>query len=150
MTEEEILRNQKWRLGVIRHAEEVTGNVAETCRYFGISRTIYYRWYRKYKKYGIDGLKDKYRPHLKNQKQNRSEIISKIVYLRENYHFGPGKIQMYLERYHNVIISKTAIFRILKELNMNRLPDNYGDIKLIWMGAKDTRGFNWDISQTRN
>lgn len=26
------------RLAVIRHAEEVTGNVAQTCRYFGITR----------------------------------------------------------------------------------------------------------------
>jgi len=37
MTEKEILRNQKWRLGFIRHAEQITGNVAKTCRYFGIS-----------------------------------------------------------------------------------------------------------------
>jgi transposase-like protein len=29
---------------MIKHAEEVTGNVAMTCRYYGISRTAYYRW----------------------------------------------------------------------------------------------------------
>jgi hypothetical protein len=30
------------RLAVLLHAEEVTGNVAMTCRYFGISRQPYY------------------------------------------------------------------------------------------------------------
>lgn len=57
MTEREILRNQKWRLGIIQHAEEATGNVAKTCRYFGINRSIYYRWYERYRKYGVEGLK---------------------------------------------------------------------------------------------
>jgi hypothetical protein len=28
------------RLAVLRHVEEVTGNVAMTCRYFGISRQL--------------------------------------------------------------------------------------------------------------
>ena len=31
MSEKEILRNQRWRLGIIRHAKEVTGNVAKAC-----------------------------------------------------------------------------------------------------------------------
>ena len=39
MLRNEILRNQRWRLGINRHAEEVTHNVAKTCRYFGLSRT---------------------------------------------------------------------------------------------------------------
>lgn len=31
-------RQVKRRLAIHRHAEEVTGNIAMTCRYFGISR----------------------------------------------------------------------------------------------------------------
>jgi hypothetical protein len=38
MTEQEQQRLVKRRLAIIQHAEEVTGNVAQTCRYFGISR----------------------------------------------------------------------------------------------------------------
>ncbi|ONK12587.1 helix-turn-helix domain-containing protein [Streptomyces sp. MP131-18] len=41
-------REAKRRLAVIRHVEEVTGNVAQTCRYYGISRQAYYIWYRRY------------------------------------------------------------------------------------------------------
>ena len=38
MTEQELTRRATRRRAIIRHAEEVTGNVALTCRYYGISR----------------------------------------------------------------------------------------------------------------
>jgi hypothetical protein len=34
-------REAKRRLAIIRHVEEVTGNVVLTCRYYGISRQAY-------------------------------------------------------------------------------------------------------------
>jgi len=42
MSKAEILSNQRKRLGVIRHYEEVTHNVSKTCRYFGISGIAFY------------------------------------------------------------------------------------------------------------
>ncbi len=41
-------REAKRRLAIIRHVEEVSGNVALTCRYFGTSRQAYYSWYPRY------------------------------------------------------------------------------------------------------
>jgi len=124
MSEREILRNQKWRLGIICHAKEVTNNVAKTCRYYGISRQVFYRWYERYEKEGPEGLRDRSRRPLNSPRATKIEIVAKIVYLRENYHFGPWKIQMYLQRYHAIEMSKTGIWRILKRLNINRLPNN--------------------------
>jgi hypothetical protein len=46
---------------------------------------------------------------------------NKIIYLRQNYHFGPAKIQMYLKRYHDVEISSSGVWRILKRLDLNLL-----------------------------
>jgi hypothetical protein len=37
MTERELERRAQRRLAVLRHVEEVSGNVAATCRYYGIS-----------------------------------------------------------------------------------------------------------------
>ena len=48
MTDKELDRNAARRLAIIKHAQEVTGNVAMTCRYYGISRQVFYRWYRRY------------------------------------------------------------------------------------------------------
>src|SRR6185437_10067336 len=64
MTERELERRAQRRLGVLRHVEEVSGNVAATCRYYGISRQCYYGWLRRYEADGLDGLKDRSsRPH---------------------------------------------------------------------------------------
>ena len=41
MSEPQLPREVKRRLAIIRHAEEVTGNLALTCRYYGISRQCY-------------------------------------------------------------------------------------------------------------
>jgi len=37
MTEKEVIRIQRWRLAIICHAQEVSHNVAKTCRYYGIA-----------------------------------------------------------------------------------------------------------------
>ena len=52
MTERELSRGAARRLAIIQHVEEVTGNVAMTCRYFGISRHTYYFWLRRYQQLG--------------------------------------------------------------------------------------------------
>ena len=122
MSEKEILRLQKWRLGVLHHVEEVTHNVAKTCRYYGIGRTAYYEWLNRYQKEGEEGLRDKSRRPHNSPMATPVEIVAKVVYLRQTYHFGPLRIKMYLERYHGIGVNRSSIWKILKRLNMNLLP----------------------------
>jgi transposase InsO family protein len=122
MTEQVLDRQQKHRLAVLRHAEEISGNVAATCRYYGISRQMFYTWQRRYDAEGVDGLKARSRRPKTSPNATHAEVVGKIIYLRQNYHFGPGKISMYLKRYHDVDISSSGVWRILKRLEMNRLP----------------------------
>ena len=68
MTERELARIAARRLAIIRHAEEVTGSVARTCRYYGISRPTYYKWLRRYEELGIEGLRDRSRRPLTSPK----------------------------------------------------------------------------------
>jgi transposase InsO family protein len=122
MTERELARAAAHRLAIIRHAQEVTGNVALTCRYFGITRQAYYIWLRRYQEHGLEGLRDRSRrPHV-SPNATRAEVVGKIIYLRQSYHFGPHKIAMYLMRYHDIQISPSGIWRILRRLDMSRLP----------------------------
>ena len=44
MTEQQLARMAKRRLAILRHAEEITGNVSLTCRYYGISRQVWRPW----------------------------------------------------------------------------------------------------------
>jgi hypothetical protein len=43
--------------------------------------------------------------------------VEKIIYLRQNYRFGPHNIAMHLNRYHEVTISPSGVWRILKRLD---------------------------------
>ena len=43
------------KLKVFAHTEQI-GNVAFTCRYFGISRDTFYRWRKSYQSKGEFGL----------------------------------------------------------------------------------------------
>jgi transposase len=116
MTERDLERRAQRRLAVLRHVEEVSFNVAATCRYYGISRQCYYGWLRRYEADGLDGLKDRsQRPHH-SPRATQMEVVEKIIWLWKHYHFGPAKIAMYLARYHDVTISVSGVWRILKRL----------------------------------
>jgi transposase InsO family protein len=121
-SERELERRAQHRLAIVEHAEEVTGSVAATCRYFGISRQVFYRWKHRYEDEGLDGLRDRSSKPHRSPNATEVDIVGKIVYLRQTYHFGPEKIAMYLKRYHDVTVSKSGVWRILKRLDMNRLP----------------------------
>jgi len=55
----------------------------------------------------------------------RTEVVGKIIYLRQHDHFSPAKIAMHLKRYHEIQISNSGVWRILKRLEAQppaRLP----------------------------
>ena len=96
--------------------------MAQTCRYYGISRQVFYVWHRRYETEGLAGLRDRSTRPAHCPHETPAEVIEKIIYLRQNYHFGPAKISMYLKRYHDVQVSNSGVWRILKRLDLNRLP----------------------------
>jgi transposase InsO family protein len=113
-----------WRFKVIQQAAERSRNIARTCRHFGISRQALYRWKRRFDAQGAVGLAD--RPSTPHRSPNATsrEVISKILYLRQTYHFGPGKIADYLKRFHQQSLAVSSVHRILARHGLNRLPSN--------------------------
>jgi transposase InsO family protein len=124
VTQRELDRQAERRLGILRHAEEVTGSVAKTCRYYGITRQTFYKWKRRYESEGLSGLRDRSKRPKSSPRATPTEVVGKVIYLRTNYHFGPQKISMYLQRYHEITISPSGVWRILRRLDMSRLPSN--------------------------
>ena len=134
MDDREQQRKIRHRLAVLRHADEVSGNVSATCRYYGISRQCFYKWQRRYEEDGEHGLRDRSsQPHY-SPNATSTEVVGKIMYLRQHYHFGPSKISMYLARYHDITISSSGVYRVLKRLGLNRLPasQRYKQHKKRW------------------
>ncbi|WP_374207473.1 IS481 family transposase [Streptomyces sp. FB2] len=100
----------------------MSGNIAATCRYYGISRQCFYTWRRRFEAEGLDGLKDRSSAPHHTPHATTADVVEKILWLRRQYHFGPAKIAMYLQRYHDVAISTSGVWRILKKVGLNRLP----------------------------
>jgi transposase len=122
MDDREQQRKVRHRLAVLRHAEEVTGSVSATCRYYGVSRQVFYKWRRRFEEEGESGLRDRSSVPFNSPNATKVEVVGKIMYLRQHYHFGPQKISMYLKRYHDVQIGHSGVYRVLKRVGLNRLP----------------------------
>ena len=134
MDDREQQRRIRHRLAVLRHADEVSGNVSATCRYCGISRQCFNKWQRRYEEHGEEGLRDRSSQPHRSPNATSTEVVGKIMYLRQHYHFGPAKISMYLARYHDITISSSGVYRVLKRLGLNRLPasQRYKQHKKRW------------------
>lgn len=89
------LREIARKLRVLRHAED-TGQVAKTCRYFGVSCSSFYRWRVAYLKLGEAGQVN--RPPIPNLHANRIpiEIEEKVLHRCSKYHLGPMRIVRYM------------------------------------------------------
>ncbi len=51
-------RKVKARVRMLQHAQRVSGNVSQTCRFFGVSRALFYIWKKRFAKNGLAGLRD--------------------------------------------------------------------------------------------
>jgi transposase InsO family protein len=123
MTKGEQARVMAWRLRVLRQAAGEQ-NVARVCRRFGISRKSFYKWKRRHAEHGDAGLCDRARTPQHCPRATAREVVSKILYLRQHYHFGPGRIAAYLRRFHQIAIATSSVHRILTRHGMPRLPAN--------------------------
>ncbi len=119
--EREIRRKRR----VLKHAVE-SGNVAKTCRYFGVPRSSFYRWRNAYQEHGEEGLRCKKSIAKSHPNQTPDEIVEKILHLRQKYHFGPVRIMWYMARYHQMRVSDATIYRVLKRHGVSRLPGKVG------------------------
>ena len=81
----------------LEHAAR-TGNVRQTCRYFGIPRSLFYVWRAAYEREGTAGLINKKPCAHSHPKTTAPAIVEQILHLRRTYHLGPIRIVWYLER----------------------------------------------------
>ena len=84
MTKAEQARLVTWRSRILQHASGENRAVAQTCRYFGISRKTYYKWKRRHTAHGDAGLCDRPRAPQRSPHATPPEVVSKILYLRQH------------------------------------------------------------------
>jgi len=124
MTKTEQMRQVSWRLRLLACAADGDRDVARTCRHFGVSRKTFYKWKRRHQELGDAGLADQARTPRRSPGAMPSDVVSKLLYLRQNYHFGAGRIRDYLKRFHQITVAAGSVHRILVRHGMGRLPTN--------------------------
>ena len=92
------------------------------CRRFGISRKSFYQWKRRHAEQGDAGLCDRPRTPKCSPRATAREVVSNILYLRQHYHCGPGRIAAYWQRFHQIAIAVSSVPRILTRHGMHRRP----------------------------
>jgi transposase InsO family protein len=122
MTKSEQARLVAWRARLLTAARDNTRSVAKTCRHFGISRQAFYKWKKRYDADGDSGLCNRSTVPQRSPRATAKEVVSKVLHLRQTYHFGPGKIAAYLERFHQIAIARSTVHRVLMRHGLNRLP----------------------------
>ena len=74
-------RDIKRKLRVLNHAKNI-GNIRITCRYFGVSRAIFYRWRNAYDQFGEEGLINK-KPCPENRALRMPVEIEEKIFISE-------------------------------------------------------------------
>ena len=89
-----------------------------TCEKYHISRTIYYRWLKRYKTSGIKGL-DNIEKNFIPPNKTKSETTNTVINLiKAHPHYGPRSIKYLLDEVGENI-SESAVYNIMKRNNLS-------------------------------
>ena len=115
----EAHRKAKARLRMLEHAEKISRNVEKTARFFGVARSSFYYWRKRYREEGYEGLFDRIRGSIRHPLKTPSHIEALILKVRKERGYGAIRLSYHLERYHAVYVSPATIHRIFRA---NKLP----------------------------
>ena len=107
-----------FRLHVLHRAQEL-GNVSAACREAGISRTLYYRWKKRFTHYGVDGLHPRRtathpgRPVQLDSTKERRIVAMALAWPT----WGPQRLSDQL-RMESIAVSATTVWRALHRLGL--------------------------------
>ncbi|HLC35895.1 MAG TPA: IS481 family transposase [Anaerolineales bacterium] len=112
---------QQSRLRVIVRAQQM-GNVSKACREFGIPRSLFYRWRKRYLAYGPDGLRPGHagarrgRPPTLSMQAERAVLALALVWPT----WGPLRLsqQLALPEHGGWELAASTIYRLLKRTGL--------------------------------
>lgn len=98
-------------------SEGIKYGVSKTCSKYNISRTIYYRWLKRYKELGIEGLDDIQKNFTPVNKTDEKVEAALFNLIKTYPTYGPRALKYLLEEIGHVI-SESAVFNIMKRHNL--------------------------------
>ena len=107
------------RLRVMRRAQEL-GSVSAACREAGISRTLFYRWRKRFERYGPDGLHPRRRQARRGRPPQTPPHVERLVvgFALAWPTWGPGRLAAQLARQGLAHLSPSTVQRILRRAGL--------------------------------
>jgi transposase InsO family protein len=95
-------------------------NVSATCRHFDITRSLFYKWYTRFRQLGIKGLETKSRrPSKVRHRQITIETQNKIAQVRrDNPAWSKYKVAHILKRDHGLMVSSSSVNRVFHDQHL--------------------------------
>jgi transposase InsO family protein len=117
MTLEDSIRIS--RLRVIRRAQNL-GSISAACREVGISRTLFYRWQKRFERYGPDGLHPRRRQAARGRPvRTAPHLEQRVVGLALAWPtWGCGRLAAQLARDGSTRLSPSTVQRILRRTGL--------------------------------
>jgi transposase InsO family protein len=84
----------------------------------------FYKWKKRFQTGDPASLCDRSRAPHHSPRATPQNVVRKMLYLRQAYHFGPGRIAAYLKRFHGISVAVSSVHRLLGKHGMRRLPAN--------------------------
>lgn len=109
-----MLLNSK--LSLLKRAEEIN-NISKACRELGFSRSIYYKYLKRYLKHKREGLYDKKRSKPVMPNETRKEIVNQILKYSTKY---PTYIPARIANELGSIVYPAIVYNILKKYKLNK------------------------------
>jgi transposase InsO family protein len=107
------------RLRAIQRAQAL-GNVTAVCRELGISRTLFYRWRRRFDRYGVDGVHPRRQRARRGRPLQVSAEVERLVLsvAISTGTWGCGRIAAYLTRTWRLRIAPSTVQRVLRRVGL--------------------------------
>jgi transposase InsO family protein len=106
-------------------------NVSKTCRYFGISRKTFYKWYARYEPNNLWKLIDQPTiPHKKRQREITREQEMRVVMLRKRYiTYSKIKLSHIYKRTYGETLTSWKIQKVIEKYQLYKNPTKTAQIK---------------------
>jgi hypothetical protein len=106
---------------MLQHAQRLNGNASQTCRFFGVSRALFYFWKQRYEKHGVAGLRDMSRRPHHIRFHIPPETVSVILRVRMERRCGAVRVSLNLKPHYHAYVSPTTILKIFHRHHIGRI-----------------------------
>lgn len=124
--------SQTEKMEIIRTVEKSEVGIKRTLLEFGISKSTFYSWYKRYTEKGFDGLapnkRQQDRVWNKIPEQERNQVVEIAL---DKCEMSSRELAWHITDTHNYYISESSVYRILKERGLITAPTH------IVMSASD-------------